>query len=141
MSRVFLDSNIFIYHFEDPGVLGNRATHILSRLAHRGDVVMTSTLTLGEVLVKPIQFGNTFLEAQYRSLLRGPEIELAPFDTTAGEIFARVRQDRSIKTPDAIHLSIAASATCDLFITNDERLSKAYIPGIQFIVSMDRAPL
>lgn len=141
MSRVFLDSNIFIYHFEDPGALGSRATHILKRLLSRGDSVFTSTLTLGEVLVKPVEWGDRFLENQYRSLLSGREIGVAPFDVRAGEIFALVRQDRGIKTADAIQLATAASAGCDLFITNNERLSNALVPGIQFIVSMDRAPL
>jgi predicted nucleic acid-binding protein len=141
MSRIFVDSNIFIYHFEHPGTLGNRATYILDRISYRGDELFTSALALGEVLVKPIQLGNRILEAKYRSLLSGPEVNLAPFDAVAGEIFARVRQDRRIKTPDAIHLATAASAGCDLFITNDDRLTTAFVPGIQFIVSMDRAPI
>jgi predicted nucleic acid-binding protein len=141
MSRIFLDSNIFIYHFEDPGELGDLARSILIRIGERGDELVTSSLVLGEVLVKPIQVGNSQLVSLYRDLLRGPYVELLPFDTIAGEIFARVRQDRRIRTPDAIHLATAASAGCDLFITNDDRLSKAFVPGIKFIVSMDRAPL
>lgn len=141
MSRIFVDSNIFIYHFEDPGARGMRATEILRRIGQRGDELMASALALGEVLVKPIKFGNLPLEAQYRALLRGPLVGLAPFDANAGEIFAKVRQERGIKTPDAIHLATAASAGCDLFITNDDRLSKAFVPGIKFIVSMDNAPI
>jgi predicted nucleic acid-binding protein len=141
MSRIFVDSNIFIYHFEDPGSRGHRATEILRRVGQRGDELMASALALGEVLVKPIQFGNSMLEAKYRALLRGPSVALAPFDAIASEIFARVRQDRRIKAPDAVHLACAASSNCDLFITNDDRLSTAYVPGIKFIVSMDRAPI
>jgi predicted nucleic acid-binding protein len=141
VSRIFVDSNIFIYHFEDAGLRGFRATEILRRIGQRGDKLMASTLALGEVLVKPIEYRNTILEANYRALLRGPLVGLVPFDAVAGEIFARVRQDRRIKTPDAIHLATAASGGCDLFITNDDRLSTAFVPGIKFIVSMDRAPL
>ena len=141
MSRIFVDSNIFIYHFEDPGARGLRATEILRRIGQRGDELMASALALGEVLVKPIEFGNAVLEAHYRALLRGPLVALAPFDANAGEIFARVRQDRKIKVPDAIHLATAASAGCDLFITNDDRLTNAFVPGIKFIVSMDNAPI
>jgi predicted nucleic acid-binding protein len=141
MSRIFVDSNIFLYHFEDPGSRGLRATEILRRIGQRGDELLASAVAIGEVLVKPIQFRNSLLEAKYRALMRGPMVSLAPFDVIAGEIFARVRQDRRIKTPDAIHLATAASAACDLFITNDDRLSTAFVPGIKFIVSMDRAPL
>jgi len=43
--------------------------------------------------------------------------------------------------PDAIRLSCAAAAGVDLFIANDARLHAKQVAGIQFIVSLDRAPL
>ena len=141
MSRIFLDSNLFIYHLEDLGPRGNRANFIFERLSNRNDTILTSTLTVGEVLVKPIRTGNRTLEAKYKDLLREPEVKVLSFDRAAGEIFARIRQDRAIKAPDAIQSATAASAGCDLFITNDDRLTAAHVPGIQFIVSMDRAPV
>ena len=140
MSRVYLDSNLFIYLLEDLGPRGQRAAHIFSRLSARGDLLLTSTLTVGEVLVKPIEMGNLILEARYRKIFDDPGARVLPFDRPAGEIFARIRQDRSIKAPDAIQLATAASANCDLFVTNDDRLSSAIVPGIQFIVSMEQAP-
>jgi predicted nucleic acid-binding protein len=63
------------------------------------------------------------------------------FNEAASELFARIRQDRQIKPPDAILLATAGSEECDLFITNDDRLVGKIVPGIKFIVSMDRAPL
>jgi predicted nucleic acid-binding protein len=141
MSKVFLDSNLFIYQLEDLGPRGNRANFIFQRLSLRKDTLLTSALTVGEVLVKPIRLGNRILEKKYRELLREPDVRILPFDRTAGEIFAKVRQDRAIKAPDAIQLATAASAGCDLFITNDDRLTTAHVPGIQFIVSMERAPI
>jgi predicted nucleic acid-binding protein len=141
MSKVFLDSNLFIYHLEDLGPRGHRANEILLRLSLRGDQVVTSALTLGEVLVKPIRLGDRVLAAKYRSLLKEPEVEVLAFERTAGEILALVRQNRAIKAPDAIQLATAAAAGCDLFITNDDRLSGARVPGIHFITSMERAPV
>jgi predicted nucleic acid-binding protein len=141
MSRIFLDSNLFIYHLEDLGPRGERANFIFERLFQRKDTILTSTLTLGEVLVKPIQMGNRATEAKYRELLREPEVNVLSFDRAAGEAFARIRRERTIKAPDAIQLATAASAGCDLFITNDDRLTEAHVPGIQFIVSMERAPV
>ena len=141
MSRVYLDSNLFIYLLEDARPRGERAAHIFSRLSDRGDLLLVSSLSVGEVLVKPIETGNRALEAQYRSLFDDPGALVLSFDRKAGEIFALIRQNRAIKAPDAIQLATAASAGCDLFITNDERLAKVVVPGIQFIVSMDRAPL
>jgi len=141
MSRVFLDSNLFIYQLADLGPRGHRANFIFERLSRRKDTILTSALSVGEVLVKPLRTGNRALETKYRDLLREPEVKVLAFDRPAGEIFARIRRDRAIKAPDAIQLATAASAGCDLFITNDDRLTAARVPGIQFIASMERAPV
>jgi predicted nucleic acid-binding protein len=142
MSSVFLDSNLFIYLFEDTeGPRGVRALEIFEGLSRRRDTIMTSTLTLGEVLVRPIRKGDRALEARYKSLLREPEVKVLAFDRGAGEIFALVRQDRGVKAPDAIQLATAGSAGCDLFVTNDDRLTRVRVPGIHFISSMERAPI
>lgn len=44
-----------------------------------------------------------------------------------------------IRPPDAIQLACAAQVGVDLFITNDDRLSRLTIPGIQFLVPLERA--
>jgi len=53
-------------------------------------------------------------------------------------MYASVRQDRSISPPDAIQLSCAAVAQVDLFVTNDDRLSRKVVPGIQFVAALDK---
>ena len=63
------------------------------------------------------------------------------FDTAAARAYAAVRVDPGIKGADAVQLACAAAAQVDLFITNDERLSGRAVAGIQFIVSLARAPL
>ncbi len=67
--------------------------------------------------------------------------QMLPFDTQAAGIYARLRCDRSIRAPDAIQLACAAAAGVDLFITNDAHLQAKHVEGIQFIVSLERAPL
>jgi len=64
-----------------------------------------------------------------------------PFDERVALKFAEIRQDRSIRAPDAIQLACASAAGTDLFITNDDRLSRKNIRGIQFIQSLDKATL
>jgi predicted nucleic acid-binding protein len=59
----------------------------------------------------------------------------------AAKIYASLRDDRSLRAPDAIQLACAAGAGVDLFITNDTRLHAKQIVGIQFIVSLERVPL
>jgi predicted nucleic acid-binding protein len=68
-------------------------------------------------------------------------MHLLDFDRVAARIYAKVRQDKSIKAPDAMQLSIAAAEQCDLFVTNDDRLSRKIVPGIQFVSGLDRVPI
>jgi|SRR5579884_2592047 len=139
MSKVFFDTNLFIYLLEDDGERGERVGKIVQRLAERHDELLTSTLTLGEVLVKPYSTGDEAWAERYEKLLNTPGVSILSFDRGASRLYARIRQDRTIKPPDAIQLSCAANVKCDLFITNDDRLSQKIIPGIQFIASLDRA--
>jgi predicted nucleic acid-binding protein len=63
-----------------------------------------------------------------------------PFVEDAAEVFALLRTNTAIKPPDAIQLATAATVGCDMFLTNDERLTGLVVPGVQFIMSFDKAP-
>ena len=139
MSRVFWDTNIFIYFFEDYGEAGKTASALRERMLMRGDQLITSAMTVGEILVKPRQ-QDLDLCRQYERAITSTALVL-PFDLNAARRFSVLRLNRSLNPPDAIQLSCAATVDTDLFITNDSRLSGLSIPGIQFIVPLDRAPL
>ena len=140
MSRVFWDTNLFIYLIEDFGELSERVIGLRKRMLERNDALYTSAMTLGEVLVKPMEMAEQVLVEKYR---RSIEIgaTIIAFDEHAAEAYARIRCDRSIRPPDAIQLACAAAAGVDLFITNDDRLSQKNIDGIQFITSLKAAYL
>ena len=140
MSRIFWDTNLFIYLIEDFGDLSRRVVELRQRMLERKDRLCTSTFTLGEVLVKPVEAGNETLRTQYQQAITSGTT-LIPFDQDAAVHYARIHQDRSIRAPDAIQLACASAGGIDLFITNDERLSQKNIPGIQFISSLERALL
>ena len=140
MSRAFWDTNLFIYLFEDFGGFSSQVTTLRSRMLTRGDELFTSAVTLGEILVKPMQMGDTKAVAYYQKLLTTAAVVL-PFEEKAAVVYARLRGDRSLRPPDAMQLACAASAGVDLFITNDARLHSKQIPGIQFIVPLDRVPI
>jgi len=138
VSRIFWDTNLFIYLIEDFRDLSERVTVLRRRMLERGDELCTSALTLGEILIKPLEAGNDSLARRYESvLLQGAEI--IPFDVEPARLYASIRRDRTIRPPDAIQLACAAHARVDLFITNDERLSMKSIPHIHFVSSLQRA--
>jgi uncharacterized protein len=140
MSRIFWDTNLFIYLFEDYGNLSKSVAQLRSKMLARGDQLLTSTLTLGEILVKPSERGETELCTKYEHAISNAAVMIS-FDLKAARIYAELRRGRSLRAPDAIQLACAANANVDLFITNDERLQGKHVPGIQFIVPLDRAPI
>jgi predicted nucleic acid-binding protein len=139
MSRVFWDTNLFIYLFEDQGSFYEQVVRLRKAMLARGDRLLTSTFTLGEVLVKPIKQKNERLIRKYTEAILTTAVTVN-FDLKAARIYGELRCDRSLRPPDAIQLACAAAAAVDLFITNDERLHSKHIEGIQFIVPLARAP-
>jgi predicted nucleic acid-binding protein len=141
MSRIFLDTNFFIYLYEGQGPLAARARYLSRAFITRRDEVLTSVMSVGEVLVTPLARGDFALAQHYRRLFRSPGIAVLPFIEQAAETFARIRIGGKIRPPDAIQLATAGTAGCDLFLTNDDRLHGVTIPGIQFITSFEKAPI
>jgi predicted nucleic acid-binding protein len=109
-------------------------------MLERGDQLLTSALTLGEILVKPTERGDIDLCRKYEHAIVTTSV-IVRFDEEAARRYAVLRCERSIRGPDAIQLACAASVGVDLFITNDNRLQNKTVDGIQFIVPLDRAPL
>jgi uncharacterized protein len=140
VSRVFWDTNLFVYLFEGHGERTAKVRRLRERMLERSDELWTSTLTLGEILVKPVEEGAESLRQQYESVLT-ETVRLIPFDREAAIRYAGIRRERAIRPPDAIQLACAAQAGIDLFVTNDDRLSRLSVPGIQFVVSLERAPI
>jgi len=140
MSRIFLDTNFFIYLIEGVSPQAARARYLVRAFSTRRDDVFTSVMSLGEVLMTPLRNGDSALAQRYRQLFRGRGISVLPFVEQGAEAFARIRIG-SIKPPDAIQLATAATAGCDLFLTNDDRLQGLTVPGIHFITTFEKAPI
>ncbi len=140
MSRIFWDTNLFIYLWEDYGAHSQAVEKLRTTMLRRGDQLVTSTLTLGEILVKPTAAGNVALCRKYEDAILSVAL-LIPLDARVAKIYSSIRRDRLLKAPDAIQLASAASVGADLFVTNDGHLQGKQIPGIQFIVPLDRVPI
>ena len=138
MSRIFWDTNLFVYLFEDRDERAGQVVSLRQRMIERNDELLTSTLTLGEILVKPLEAGDRTLARHYGQAITSTATVL-PFDQAAAHAFAMVRQDRSIGPADAVQLACASVAGVDLFITNDHRLVRKVVPGIHFIQSLATA--
>ncbi|WP_109484521.1 type II toxin-antitoxin system VapC family toxin [Occallatibacter savannae] len=140
MSKVFFDTNIFIYMFEGLEPNRSRMLEIRKRMLERGDRIVTSAMTLGEVLVKPTKLAQTSLIEQYDRAIKSTA-QVVNFDSSVAWRYASLRATHTLRSADAIQLACAAHFGVDLFVTNDKVLHKLNVPGIGFIAPLDKVPL
>lgn len=130
--RIGLDTAVFIYFIEeDP-----RVVPVILPLFREVDdgkrEVVTSALTLLEVLVVPYRVGNRPLAERYEALLthsRG--VQLIEVSREQLRAAAQLRAVTRVNTPDALQVAAALGAGCTAFVTNDRRLPA--VPGLRVI--------
>jgi predicted nucleic acid-binding protein len=84
--------------------------------------VVTSAVTLVEVLVLPLRQGNVRVAERYRHVLtRAAGLQTVPVTVTVAEEAARLRSIHTLKTPDAIQLATATIMGASAILTNDAR--------------------
>ena len=104
-------------------------------MRQRGDELLTSAFTIGEVQVGPRRKQDHALATRYSTLIRQSS-KILTFDEEAAERYGRIRENPAVRPPDAIQLSCASVAGVELFITNDRSLHRLTIPGIHFITPL-----
>jgi predicted nucleic acid-binding protein len=140
MARVFWDTNLFIYLFEENAEWSPRVIELRKRMLARGDELLTSYLTVGEVITKPKQLNNALLERSYLNFFSGGSVELVGFSLDAAQRYGDIRSRERIRPADAIQLACASAARTDLFVTNDNRLSGLVVAGVTFVTGIERVP-
>lgn len=137
MSRIYWDTMIFIYWLEDHPQYAKRVHTIHSRMQQRHDQLLTGAFTFGEVLAGVYRKGTADRAQEARRQLQRIVAEVVPFTIDTADRYAQIRGTLGITPADAIHLACAAQAGTDLFLTNDKRLVGKFIPGIQFVASLE----
>ena len=131
---VGLDTAPLIYFIEE-NPLYIKAVRLFFEAMDKGNfTVVTSTVTLLEVLVHPLRSKNKELAAEYQDILLNSRLMMLEVSNAIAEQAAQLRATHNIRTPDAIQISAALQAGATHFFTNDIRLPK--IPSIQ-ILSLD----
>jgi predicted nucleic acid-binding protein len=128
---------IFIYWLEDHPQYAKRVHTIHSRMQQRHDQLLTGAFTFGEVLTGVYRKGAADRAHEARRQLQRIVAEVVPFTMDTADRYAQIRGTLGIAPADAIHLACAAQAGTDLFLTNDKRLLGKFIPGIQFVASLE----
>lgn len=129
-----LDTAPLIYFIEENPTYIETVRHFFEAMEKGSFMVVTSTITLLEVLVHPLRNNNRDLATEYRDILLGSKLTTLEVSSSIAEQAARLRADYNMRTPDAIQLSAAITAGATHFLTNDIRLPE--MPSIR-ILSVD----
>jgi predicted nucleic acid-binding protein len=131
-NRIAVDTSIFIYFIEAAPVWLPLIAPLF-RAADNGQLeLVTSSVTLLEVLVVPYRANNEALAVRYEALLTGSRgIRLIDMTRDQVRLAARLRALTGMRTPDALQLSAAREAGCSAFLTNDRRLP--VVPGLRIL--------
>jgi predicted nucleic acid-binding protein len=132
-----LDTAIFIYYIEENATFLPLVAPIFEEVAAGRRDVVTSTLTLLEVLVVPYRAGNVALAERYEvSLARSRGLRLVDIGRDELRTAAQLRAlHASLRTPDALQMAAALSAGCRSFVTNDRDLPP--VPGLRILKLRD----
>jgi predicted nucleic acid-binding protein len=124
--KVYLDANIFIYSVEEKQPYADKIKGIYHEIVRKNAIVITSDMTICEVLVKPFKVQNIFIANAFKTALT-PHVYLNVVPITRDILIkaAEIRASSSLKTPDAIHLATVIAMQCDYFITNDKAFKTA----------------
>ena len=124
--RVYLDANCFIYSVEGVEPYYSILKPLWRVVSSKQLTIVTSEITLLEVLVKPLKMGDFDMANDFRTLLhQSPEVQMIPITQIILEGAAKLRATTNIKTPDAIYATTASSHQCVLFMTNDKVFRQA----------------
>ncbi len=117
---VGLDTSPLIFYIEEHPIYGLVLDPFFEAVKQGEIQLVTSTVTLLEVLVHPLRSGDEPLAQKYNDiLLSSPNIATIPVTPATSQMAAQLRATNDLKTPDAIHLATAMNHNAAAFLTND----------------------
>lgn len=131
--NVYLDANGFIYSIERIDPYRSLLDALWQTVSSGQITVVTSELTLLEVLVKPLKVGDATTATLFRTVLQHtPDVRMLPITQLVLEEAAKLRATLGLRTPDAIHVATALLHGCALIVTNDSTFRR--IPDLPVAV-------
>jgi len=124
--RVGLDTSIFIYHLESNPLYLPLTTKLLGIVRDGDMAAVTSTITLMEINVRPLQLGRADVADEYELLIsRFPNLHVSEVSIAIARIAAKLRAKYRLRPADALQVATALHFDATLFVSNDDKLKAA----------------
>lgn len=121
-NRIYLDANIWIYALENVAEYRVALTSLFRSARERSLTIITSELTLAEILVRAIREGDVAKQTAYTEAITATNnITAVPISRVILLEAAKVRGNTKLKLPDAIHAASAIASSCTTFLTSDKQ--------------------
>ena len=124
VSSIFVDTAPFIYFIEAHPTYRNALGKVFREDA--SVLLLTSVITVTEVLPKPVRDGHPEIVDAFLALLSGHEqVRVLDIDFTISERAGRLRGKYAfLRTMDALQIAAALFADSTVFLTNDANLKR-----------------
>ena len=123
-STVGLDIAPLIYYIEEHAAFLAKVKPFFEAADRNEFRIVTSFVTLIEVLIRPLREGRPELAEEYRNiLLQSSALTAIALDEGIAEEAAELRARHNLRTPDAIQLATAIRSGASWFLTNDSALA------------------
>ena len=133
---VGLDTAPFVYFIEDVAPYADLLEPAFKLLENHRLRAFTSTITLAEILTKPLAEKKYSLIDEIKFTLKNfSTLTMLAIDEKLAEAAALIRDRHGIRLPDALQIASAIQGEATLFITNDKRIKK--VDAIEVLVLSD----
>ncbi|HMP90248.1 MAG TPA: PIN domain-containing protein [Kiritimatiellia bacterium] len=134
--HVFWDTNLLIYWIEQSPQWRKKMGDLYDWQKANHYKIITSALSLGEILVHPMRISNIPLAQSYARIIG--EMGCIHFGVNEAWRFSELRaRHPALRPPDAIQLACASICGVDYFFTNDDRLCRYKVNGIGRILGLE----
>ncbi|MGB3294136.1 MAG: PIN domain-containing protein [Phormidesmis sp.] len=132
-SRIYLDANIWIYALENFAKYSRSLQALLEATDAGILTIVTSELSLSEILVKPYRETDVAKQKSYTEfLVDTTNVTALPIERDILISAAKIRANTKLKLPDAIHAASAMASECTTFLTNDKAFQT--VPGLHVVL-------
>lgn len=133
---VGIDTAPLIYFIEDVAPYADLLEPIFGLLENHRLRAATSTITLAEILTKPLAEKKFGLIDEIKFTLRTfSTLSMIAIDERLAETAALIRARYAIRLPDALQIAAAIQGEATVFLTNDKRVKR--VDAIDVLVLSD----